>query len=80
MKLLVLGATSPAQAQAQDILRGQDFARTNCARCHSIEKSGASPFAGAPPFRTLHLRGHKADSLDLHRTSLFYRDGNCFGI
>jgi cytochrome c len=51
---LFLGAASPAQAQ--NALRGQDFARANCARCHSIEKSGASPFAGAPPFRTLHRR------------------------
>jgi mono/diheme cytochrome c family protein len=51
---LVLGAAWPAQAQS--VLRGQEFARANCARCHSIEKSGASPFSGAPPFRTLHRR------------------------
>ena len=35
------------------------------------------PAAG---FRILHLRGHKADSVQLHRTSFFYRDGNCLGF
>ena len=28
----------------------------NCARCHSIERSGPSPYSEAPPFRTLHHR------------------------
>ncbi len=36
--------------------RGAEIARANCARCHSIEKSGASPFSEAPPFRTLHRK------------------------
>jgi cytochrome c len=36
--------------------RGLAFAHTNCSRCHAIGRSGASPFAAAPPFRTLHLR------------------------
>lgn len=31
-------------------------------------------------FRALHLRGHKPDSVNLHRTSIFYRDGNCLGL
>lgn len=34
--------------------RGQFFARTNCARCHSIDKVTQSPLRAAPPFRTLH--------------------------
>ena len=41
-------------AQAQSVQRGAEFARANCARCHSIEHSGASPFSPAPPFRKLH--------------------------
>lgn len=36
--------------------RGQFFARTNCASCHSIDKVTASPLKLAPPFRTLHKR------------------------
>jgi mono/diheme cytochrome c family protein len=28
----------------------------HCARCHAIDKIGASPLAIAPPFRTLHLK------------------------
>ena len=30
--------------------------RTNCARCHAIDKVSESPLKVAPPFRTLHLR------------------------
>ncbi|MBR1217778.1 cytochrome c [Bradyrhizobium sp. U87765 SZCCT0131] len=36
--------------------RGQTFARTNCARCHSVDRVTDSPLAIAPPFRTLHQR------------------------
>ncbi len=44
-----VSAASPAQ-------RGKIYASTHCARCHAIGPTGASPFAPAPPFRTLHLR------------------------
>lgn len=36
--------------------RGLTIARTNCARCHSIDKVTPSPLAIAPPFRTLHKK------------------------
>jgi mono/diheme cytochrome c family protein len=36
--------------------RGLTIARTNCARCHSIDKVSPSPLKIAPPFRTLHER------------------------
>jgi cytochrome c553 len=36
--------------------RGLTIARTNCARCHSIDKLSESPLKIAPPFRTLHER------------------------
>ena len=52
--VLVFG--SICATQAQGVQRGEKFARANCARCHSIERSGASPFSPAPPFRTLHLK------------------------
>ncbi len=32
---------------------GQDIAKANCAACHSIEPSGPSPRADAPPLRTV---------------------------
>ncbi len=34
----------------------------------------------ATGFRHLHLEGHKAASVGLYRTTIFYRDGNCLGI
>jgi cytochrome c len=63
MALLVYGATalhlSVLQAHAQlspSAQRGQTFARTHCAQCHSIDKLTDSPLRIAPPFRTLHKR------------------------
>lgn len=41
--------------------RGLRFVQMHCARCHAIDKVGASPLAIAPPFRTLHLRYPVAD-------------------
>jgi mono/diheme cytochrome c family protein len=56
---LIIGAgvfARPAQALSPAEQRGRSFALTNCARCHSIDRSTASPLAIAPPFRTLHER------------------------
>ena len=36
--------------------RGFVFVRTNCARCHAVDKVSPSPLKVAPPFRTLHDR------------------------
>jgi cytochrome c len=44
------------RAEAEGVQRGREFARANCARCHSIERAGDSPLKTAPPFRTLHQR------------------------
>jgi mono/diheme cytochrome c family protein len=65
LTLLVLGAAfSGAHAQQTDpaAQRGFVFVRTNCARCHSIDKVSPSPLKAAPPFRTLHKR-YPVDSL-----------------
>ena len=54
-----LSITSPsagAQALSPSAQRGLTIARTNCARCHSIDKVSESPLKIAPPFRTLHER------------------------
>lgn len=45
-----------AMAASPSEQRGRFFARTNCARCHSIDKVTESPLKIAPPFRTLHKR------------------------
>jgi cytochrome c len=41
---------------APSVARGQAFVAANCSRCHAIGRTGASPYAPAPPFRTLHER------------------------
>lgn len=51
---LALSGTAIAASPSEQ--RGQFFARTNCARCHSIDKVTASPLREAPPFRDLHRR------------------------
>lgn len=49
-------ATSQALAASPAEQRGQVFALTNCAKCHSVDRVTASPLSIAPPFRRLHLR------------------------
>jgi cytochrome c len=46
---------TPAEA-AGDAGRGHRLAELNCATCHAIGRGGRSPYAPAPPFRTLHLK------------------------
>lgn len=58
-RLAVLALLLPlveAHAQAPSVQRGLNFVRTNCARCHAIDKVSASPLRIAPPFRDLHKR------------------------
>jgi len=33
---------------------GRAFAQKNCSTCHAVAATGASPYAPAPPLRTLH--------------------------
>lgn len=49
------GAWAPS-ADLTPVERGKIFAQQNCARCHAIGMGGTSPYAPAPPFRTLHER------------------------
>jgi precorrin-6B methylase 2 len=44
------------------------------------EYAPAFEWAARSGFRVLHLRGHKPTDLGVHRSSIFYRDGNCLGI
>lgn len=55
---LVLGGWvigQPAAAQSPEA-RGRAIAETHCARCHAIEREGASPEPLAVPFRELPKR------------------------
>ncbi|QWG14838.1 cytochrome c [Bradyrhizobium sediminis] len=54
--LAVLMLTVPVLAASPAEQRGRAFALTNCARCHSIDRTTPSPLKIAPPFRTLHNR------------------------
>jgi cytochrome c len=45
-----------AEALSPSAQRGLVLVRTNCARCHAVDKVSPSPLKIAPPFRTLHLR------------------------
>ncbi|MGH6735993.1 MAG: c-type cytochrome [Methyloceanibacter sp.] len=52
----LLGAAAPFSAAAgeKDLTdKGEMLVRENCARCHAIGLTGASPLKEAPPFRTL---------------------------
>src|SRR5215470_2860609 len=48
-------AIAPALAQnrAASERRGEALLSKNCARCHAIDRAGASTHPEAPPFRTL---------------------------
>jgi mono/diheme cytochrome c family protein len=54
--LALLWTSASAQVLSPSAQRGLTIARTNCARCHSIDKVSESPLKIAPPFRTLHER------------------------
>ena len=45
-----------AQAREGRPEAGRALAQANCAKCHAVGRTGGSPFATAPPFRTLHRR------------------------
>ena len=37
-----------------DVRRGRVLVELDCATCHAVGRGGRSPYAPAPPFRTLH--------------------------
>ena len=43
-------------ASAGDSMRGERIAKSNCAPCHAIGRTGGSPNPDSPPFRTLRER------------------------
>lgn len=60
-------ATAPEPAPARqrapapfpepgDVAKGRAFVEAHCSGCHAVGPTGTSPYAPAPPFRTLHER------------------------
>lgn len=56
VSLAFAGAAAAGEAPLTPEARGLAFVQANCARCHAIGPSGESPYAPAPPFRTLAAR------------------------
>jgi cytochrome c len=56
--LLIMSMSLSASAQkgGTSAARGKSLLTTNCARCHAVGRTGASPHPEAPPFRTLSRR------------------------
>ena len=54
--VIVYGGPIAAQSRDPSVQRGFTFVKTNCSRCHAIDKVSASPLKIAPPFRDLGLR------------------------
>jgi cytochrome c len=51
--LVAFGACgTAAHAQDREIDHGRELLEQLCSRCHAIGKTGVSPHADAPPFRT----------------------------
>jgi len=55
LAMSLLTSSGFAQSSAE-IERGRVFAESHCATCHAVGRTGTSPYAPAPPFRTLHER------------------------
>jgi mono/diheme cytochrome c family protein len=54
---LLLAATPlEAAGTAKVAARGRAVLQQNCARCHAIDSSGASPMTTAPPLRGIYAR------------------------
>ena len=52
--LLVVSGPLLRVASASELEdQGKALLTRLCARCHAVERTGASPHAGAPPFRTI---------------------------
>jgi cytochrome c len=56
-------AAVSAQPRNTGIARGEALLTKNCASCHAVGKSGVSPHATAPAFRTLSQR-YKIEALE----------------
>jgi cytochrome c len=62
--MITMSVAAPALAQEATAPagRGELLLTRNCARCHAVGRTGASPHPAAPPFRTL-SRKYKIEGL-----------------
>jgi mono/diheme cytochrome c family protein len=62
--MITMSVTAPVLAQeaTKPAGRGELLLTMNCARCHAVGRTGASPHPAAPPFRTL-SRKYKIEGL-----------------
>jgi mono/diheme cytochrome c family protein len=67
-------ASTDAPAAASDATNalnpGHQLVEQRCARCHSIAKTGASPYPGAQPFRNLERRWTRDQLAQALRTGI----------
>jgi cytochrome c len=62
--ILLIGLPVLAHAQTSGpVARGRAIAQENCGRCHDLTRTGKSPNALAPPFRTL-MTKYSVDQLE----------------
>ncbi|MFL6797528.1 MAG: c-type cytochrome [Xanthobacteraceae bacterium] len=59
---LTTGMSAVAEPGPSAEERGEALLRKNCARCHAVGRTGASPHPEAPPFRSLSDR-YEVDGL-----------------
>ena len=59
-----------ARTQSDPVERGRQILAGMCSQCHSIDKAGKSPHAGAPAFREIDLRVDLDDFTDRLRKGL----------
>lgn len=69
--LILQAATANGIARAQDdVERGRSLLATLCGGCHAIGRTGASPHAGAPAFRSIDDRSGLDEFIDRLRDGL----------
>jgi mono/diheme cytochrome c family protein len=54
--IAAVAVMAAAPVSSLEVERGRAYAQRHCATCHAIGPMGSSPYAPAPPFRTLHER------------------------
>jgi len=62
--MITMSVAAPVlpQEATKPAARGESLLTANCARCHAVGRTGASPHQAAPPFRTL-SRKYKIEGL-----------------
>lgn len=61
--LVLLAACASPAPPSRPQARGQELAQHLCSGCHAVGRSGESPLAEAPPFRTL-SENYRIESLE----------------